>query len=175
MLLTAAITAVVLLPIAVMGADRFDDVPASNTFYDDIEWMAANGITRGCNPPANTQYCPDDDVTRGQMAAFMHRLASSQAVDAGTVQGLTPADLGNQAITGYEQVSVAEILVSGSHNISVSCPAGKKVLGGGINGPFATTVTSSYPSDDSTWTVEFVLDLPAGDFEVIATAICATG
>ena len=44
-----------------------------STFEADIEWMATAGITRGCNPPANTEFCPDDFVTRGQMAAFLHR------------------------------------------------------------------------------------------------------
>jgi hypothetical protein len=42
-------------------------------FEADIEWIAARGITRGCNPPANTRYCPDSYVTRGQMAAFLVR------------------------------------------------------------------------------------------------------
>jgi hypothetical protein len=51
----------------------FDDVPQSHTFYGDIEWLAAEGITKGCNPPANNLFCPDDAVTRGQMAAFLHR------------------------------------------------------------------------------------------------------
>ena len=55
--------------------------PASGTFYDDdgsvfeddIEWLAAEGITRGCNPPINDRFCPDSSVTRGQMAAFLTR------------------------------------------------------------------------------------------------------
>jgi hypothetical protein len=42
-------------------------------FEADIEWMAATGITRGCNPPANNRFCPDTIVTRGQMAAFLVR------------------------------------------------------------------------------------------------------
>ena len=61
-------------------------VPASGlepggTFTDDngslhepdIEAVAAAGITKGCNPPANTNFCPDDPVTRGQKAAFLVR------------------------------------------------------------------------------------------------------
>jgi hypothetical protein len=44
-----------------------------SVFQDDIEWLAATGITRGCNPPANTRFCPEDEVTRGQMAAFLRR------------------------------------------------------------------------------------------------------
>jgi hypothetical protein len=42
-------------------------------FEADIEWLAARGITKGCNPPANTMYCPSSHVTRGQMAAFLVR------------------------------------------------------------------------------------------------------
>jgi hypothetical protein len=42
-------------------------------FETDIEWIAARGITRGCNPPTNNRYCPDSYVTRGQMAAFLVR------------------------------------------------------------------------------------------------------
>jgi hypothetical protein len=44
-----------------------------NTHEGAIEAIAAAGITRGCNPPANTKYCPDDTVTRGSMAAFLVR------------------------------------------------------------------------------------------------------
>lgn len=53
--------------------DRFIDVPAGHLFYEEIEWLATADITRGCNPPRNDRYCPDDKVTRGQMAAFLAR------------------------------------------------------------------------------------------------------
>lgn len=52
---------------------RFDDVPATHVFSADVEWLASEGITKGCNPPFNTVYCPDASVTRGQMAAFLVR------------------------------------------------------------------------------------------------------
>lgn len=54
-------------------ANLFDDVDESNTFIDSICWLADQGITKGCNPPANTNFCPDDTVTRGQMAGFLVR------------------------------------------------------------------------------------------------------
>jgi hypothetical protein len=38
-----------------------------------INRIADAGITEGCNPPANDEFCPDSNVTRGQMAAFMVR------------------------------------------------------------------------------------------------------
>jgi hypothetical protein len=55
------------------GHPGFSDVPTSDTFHDDIVKLGTAGITRGCNPPDNTRYCPADPVTRGQMAAFLHR------------------------------------------------------------------------------------------------------
>ena len=42
-------------------------------FEDAIERLAAAGITRGCNPPVNDEFCPNATVTREQMAAFLHR------------------------------------------------------------------------------------------------------
>jgi hypothetical protein len=42
-------------------------------FEADINRIAAAGITKGCNPPANDRFCPSDTVTRGQMAAFLVR------------------------------------------------------------------------------------------------------
>ncbi len=42
-------------------------------FEASIERLATAGITKGCNPPANTNFCPTDTVTRGQMAAFLVR------------------------------------------------------------------------------------------------------
>ena len=44
-----------------------------SAFEDDIDWLANSGITLGCNPPLNTLFCPNGSVTRGQMAAFLHR------------------------------------------------------------------------------------------------------
>ncbi|HEX2154816.1 MAG TPA: hypothetical protein VHL52_12670 [Acidimicrobiia bacterium] len=63
-----------LLPMAAYaGSGPFVDVPDDHTFAGDIEWMWDNGITRGCNPPTNNKYCPDDAISRGEVAAFFHR------------------------------------------------------------------------------------------------------
>jgi serine protease len=51
----------------------FVDVGSSSTFVDDIGKLATAGITRGCNPPGNDRFCPDDSVTRAQMASFLVR------------------------------------------------------------------------------------------------------
>lgn len=54
------------------AVDSFRDDDAS-MFENEIENIASKGITRGCNPPTNDLFCPDDPVTRGQMAAFIRR------------------------------------------------------------------------------------------------------
>ena len=54
------------------GGDLFVD-DDGHTFENDIDKLATAGVTKGCNPPTNDRYCPDDFVTRGQMAAFLHR------------------------------------------------------------------------------------------------------
>jgi glucose/arabinose dehydrogenase len=51
------------------AGDSFSDDDESQ-FQADIEKLAAAGITRGCTP---TTFCPDDPITRGQMAAFLVR------------------------------------------------------------------------------------------------------
>ena len=50
----------------------FNDVPTSDNYYKYIEALndADDSITRGCG---NGDYCPSEDVTRGQMAAFIIR------------------------------------------------------------------------------------------------------
>jgi glucose/arabinose dehydrogenase len=57
---------------ATSGGDSFTDDDTS-VFESDIEKLAFAGITKGCNPPANDNFCPNDIVTRGQMAAFLVR------------------------------------------------------------------------------------------------------
>jgi hypothetical protein len=51
------------------GVDWFGDDDRS-THQGNINRVAWVGITHGCRPSA---YCPDGRVTRGQMAAFLHR------------------------------------------------------------------------------------------------------
>ena len=69
------VTVLIVTPLTALATHSFTDVPNTNTFHEDIEWLKDSGVTKGCNPPANTEYCPDDNVTRGQMAAFMKRFA----------------------------------------------------------------------------------------------------
>jgi hypothetical protein len=68
-LLTAWVAVAVMLP-ARLSAQTFSDVPVTHWAYDYIETLAASGITGGCG---NGKYCPDDSVSRAQMAVFLER------------------------------------------------------------------------------------------------------
>ena len=45
-----------------------NDVPTTHPFFQYIEALGASGITAGCGPGS---YCPDQALTRGQMAVFL--------------------------------------------------------------------------------------------------------
>jgi len=49
----------------------FTDVTGSDIFCNSTDWLKNRGVTLGCTA---TQYCPNDPVTRAQMALFMQRL-----------------------------------------------------------------------------------------------------
>lgn len=96
-------------PTAVLASHTFTDVPDSNIFHADIAWLAESGVTRGCNPPENTEFCPDENVTRQQMAAFMHRLSGAVLEDAALGGGtdlerqLASANLATAAFQDIEE------------------------------------------------------------------------
>ncbi len=52
------------------GTATFLDVPTSHPFFQFVEALAKAGITSGCG---GGNYCPDDPITRGQMAVFISR------------------------------------------------------------------------------------------------------
>ena len=54
------------------SADRFGD-DRGHVFEGAINRIAAAGITVGCNPPANDRFCPDQSMTRGEMAGMLAR------------------------------------------------------------------------------------------------------
>jgi S-layer homology domain len=94
--ITLAVAAFLVVPATVFASDGFIDVPDTQIFHGDIAWMDANGITSGCG---GGNYCPDDNVTRGQMAAFMKRLATKKVVNAATAEtAVTATTAGNGAV-----------------------------------------------------------------------------
>jgi hypothetical protein len=114
----ATLALIIAVPIAVIAAHSFDDVPDSTQFHESIAWMQENGITIGCNPPANTQYCPEDNVSRQQMAAFMRRLAQT---DGSAGIGVTdPADTVTVSGTTYVELLTLESTPTAEANVTLN-------------------------------------------------------
>lgn len=57
-----------------IGYEGYFSDDESSVHQANIEIIADLGITRGCNPPDNTKFCPNRSITRGEMAAFIRRL-----------------------------------------------------------------------------------------------------
>ena len=60
---------------AAPASPTFGDVPTNHQFFQFIEALAASGITGGCG---GGNYCPDNFVTRGQMAVFLAKALGLQ-------------------------------------------------------------------------------------------------
>jgi peptidoglycan hydrolase-like protein with peptidoglycan-binding domain len=90
------------------GQDRFVDDDGS-VFEADIQALAAAGITTGCNPPDNDEFCPDRAVTRGQLAALLTR-----ALD------LAPDD-GDRFVDDDGSVFEADIQALAATGITAGC------------------------------------------------------
>ena len=57
------------------GFTDVDDAVVGAGFCQNVEWLKNRQITLGCT--STTLYCPNDSVTRLQMAAFMNRLGNA--------------------------------------------------------------------------------------------------
>jgi hypothetical protein len=144
-LLLAVVVLVVAIPLAVSATtSMFADVPDDHIFVDDINWMKTAGVTQGCGD--GTNYCPEADVTRGQMAAFMNRLAVNKVVNAGKLGGKVPGDY----VSGTEWVSLGYAFNSvpkdAERTATVDCPGSKfPVAGGGTENGRDWSMTESFP------------------------------
>lgn len=89
-------------------------------------------------------------------------------------------DQGAPGVSGYEIVTQPTTATTTLFTVSVSCPAGKKALGGGVNsntwslssGPY---VVSSYPNAVGTgWNTRMSFHSASGNATVTAYAVCGT-
>jgi hypothetical protein len=89
-----------LLPMAAYAASGpFLDVADDHLFSEEISWMYENGITKGCNPPDNTEYCPKSSITRGEVAAFFYRYSQLDQANPG-LDNQVPGEDGAQGAQG---------------------------------------------------------------------------
>jgi hypothetical protein len=127
--------------------DRFIDDDDS-VFEADIETIAAAGITLGCNPPTNNRYCPDDTVTRGQMAAFLTRALT------------LPTNPGDRFIDDNDSVFQTDIETIAAAGITLGC-----------NPP----TNNRYCPDDTVTRGQMAAFLTRGGFGTVDTAVVEQG
>ncbi len=80
---------------------------------------------------------------------------------------------GRDGVSGYEIRTAASTLNGpSSFSSTISCPSGKKVVGGGISGPAQkVTLAESYPDNDRVWAVG---GTASASTTVTVYAICVT-
>src|SRR5215213_4560794 len=105
LLLVFVVALAVAAPFA-WATDRFVDVPAASPHHNDINTIAAAGITAGCNPPMNSLYCPGDFVRRDQMASFLTRGLPRIAVSTTVLPGGFTLTRGAADFTHVAEVTI---------------------------------------------------------------------
>jgi poly(3-hydroxybutyrate) depolymerase len=149
----------------------FSDTDAS-VFVDDIAWLSATGITKGCT---DTTFCPDASVTRGQMAAFLVRaldLPPSDEQPFTDVEGIFEGDIAALAAAGVTsgctearfcpndvvtRAQIASFLTRGLGLDPITPPPATGT--GGCGGAIPSEGEHSITVDDETRL--YLLDLPA--------------
>lgn len=105
-LITAALLAIALgVPVVAFAAHSFSDVPDSHPFHGDIGAIKDRGIsTTGCG---GGNFCPNSNVTRGQMAAFLNRVFRSEGTAMGYASVEANGTLRESYASNLGTVSVA--------------------------------------------------------------------
>ena len=73
---------------------EFTDIARTAWYRREVTALAASGVTRGCNPDGD-RFCPTQNTTRAQMAAFLHRALTAD-IDRPEVRA--PADGGTVTV-----------------------------------------------------------------------------
>ena len=138
----AGIVASLSCPVLGAPCAGFTDVDDGSSFCVNVAWIKNRGITLGCT---ETTYCPQDYVTRLQMAAFLYRLGfqntflqGGSAFGATAVLGTTDNRSLDVRVNGaramrYEPNAISPNVIGGSPANNVTAGArGATIAGGGI-------------------------------------------
>jgi hypothetical protein len=132
-----------IVPLAAYGGSVFDDVADTDTHAKGIEWMKTVGVTLGCG---NNNYCPNNNVTRAQMASFMYRLSGNDplvppSVNADKVDGKHASALDSNGLSVFHDAAVT---IAGATVLTLpNIPAGSYVFVGKTTFNNATSSNSS--------------------------------
>jgi hypothetical protein len=126
-----AVTAAVVAPATVWAQSVFSDVPDGSTHAEGIEYVADKGITVGCE---DDLYCPNDPVTRAQMATFLYRSsgndpATAPSINADLVDGSSAEQLRSVAeASGGAGCNNVTATIQTCAEVTIEVPADGKVL-----------------------------------------------
>jgi hypothetical protein len=125
----------------------FTDVDSASTFCPNVDWLKNRQITLGCT---GTTYCPNDYVTRLQMAAFMNRLGVVFTPMVLSVQQAVANPTGNQVICITADVPITDYrrFASAISTASFSLPASDIIVG--ARNVFSTDGGQNWQSFDAT-------------------------
>lgn len=98
----------------------FADVPIGNLFYTVIGKLSARGITLGCG---NGNYCPNDPVTRQEMAAFIMRSKGEFNPPMPLTQRFNDVPPANSFYNFIDRLAALNITVGCSIAPPLYCPA----------------------------------------------------
>ncbi|HEX2153346.1 MAG TPA: PQQ-dependent sugar dehydrogenase [Acidimicrobiia bacterium] len=142
-------------------SDVFED-DDSSIFEGDIDALASADVTRGCNPPESDRFCPDDPVTRAQMASFLVRAEGlpTEPVPSRPEVGLTRlsddlqqpvyavAPPGDERIFVVEKGGTIEIFAEGSIESQPFLDVSDRVVNQGEMGLLSMAFHPEFPQDD---------------------------
>jgi hypothetical protein len=97
----------------------FLDVPSNDPFYTDIGKLAARGVTVGCG---GGNYCPNDPVTREQMAAFIMRAKGEFSPPPPATQRFNDVPPGNPFYSFIDRLAVLNITLGCTPDHLFYCP-----------------------------------------------------
>lgn len=101
------------------AVSMFGDVPMDYWALSFIEKLAASGITAGCG---NDNFCPEDSVTRAQMAVFLVRGIHGSGFSPPAATGNTFLDVGaGDFAAGFIEQLASDAITSGCGNNNY-CP-----------------------------------------------------
>lgn len=85
-----------------VGLSTFKDVPSEAYYAKSIAWAAKYGIVNGMG---NNEFCPNDKITREQIAVILYRYADNEGVDVSKQGDFSTFEDGNE-VSEYAQTAV---------------------------------------------------------------------
>jgi len=107
-------------PDAISSSSNFDDISSDSWYYDAVCWASENDIMTGTS---NSEFKPDDNITREQLAVILYRYAKYSGIDTSKTKELSHfAD--NDKISSWATEAlgwaVASELISGVSDAELS-------------------------------------------------------